>query len=106
MEVCVLGALVEKDITTPQYYPLSLNALVNACNQKSNRDPVMKLEEDAVRQALVRSAGGNSRVAKFEHRLNELYKLCSCGRQKPGDAQINLFRPAANAFLITRQVAN
>ncbi|HKE07630.1 MAG TPA: YceH family protein [Candidatus Acidoferrum sp.] len=82
-EVRVLGALVEKETTTPDYYPLSLNALVNACNQKSNRDPVMTLDEDAVRQALrslseqalVRSAGGDSRVAKFEHRLNELYNF-------------------------------
>jgi uncharacterized protein YceH (UPF0502 family) len=82
-EVRVLGALVEKETTTPEYYPLSLNALVNACNQKSNRDPVMTLDEDTVRQALrslteqalVRSAGGDSRVAKFEHRLNELYNF-------------------------------
>jgi len=83
IEVRVLGALVEKETTTPEYYPLSLNALVNACNQKSNRDPVMTLEEEAVRQALrslsdqamARSAGGDSRVAKFEHRLNELYNF-------------------------------
>jgi uncharacterized protein len=83
VEVRVLGALVEKETTTPEYYPLSLNALVNACNQKSNRDPVMALEEEAVRQALrslsdqamARSAGGDSRVAKFEHRLNELYNF-------------------------------
>src|SRR5208337_1975142 len=51
-EARVLGALIEKDITTPEYYPLSLNALLNACNQKSNRDPVMQLDEDAVRDAL------------------------------------------------------
>jgi len=83
IEARVLGALVEKEATTPEYYPLSLNALVNACNQKSNRDPVMTLEEEAVRQALrslsdqamARSAGGDSRVAKFEHRLNELYNF-------------------------------
>ena len=83
MEVRVLGALVEKESTTPEYYPLSLNALVNACNQKSNREPVMTLGEEAVRQALraltdramVRSASGDSRVAKFEHRLNELYNF-------------------------------
>jgi uncharacterized protein len=83
IEVRVLGALVEKESTTPEYYPLSLNALVNACNQKSNRDPVMTLDEEAVRQALralseqalVRSAGGDSRVSKFEHRLNELYNF-------------------------------
>jgi len=82
-EARVLGALVEKETTTPEYYPLSLNALVNACNQKSNRDPVMTLDEDAVRKALraltdqafVRSAGGDSRVPKFEHRLNELYNF-------------------------------
>ena len=52
IEARVLGSLVEKDITTPDYYPLSLNALVNACNQKNNRDPVMTLDEDAVRDAL------------------------------------------------------
>ena len=83
VESRVLGALIEKESTTPEYYPLSLNALVNACNQKSNRDPVMTLEEEAVRQALrslseqalARSAGGDSRVAKFEHRLNELYNF-------------------------------
>jgi uncharacterized protein len=83
VEVRVLGALVEKEITTPEYYPLSVNALMNACNQKSNREPMMTLSEDVVRlalralsdQALVRSAGGDSRVAKFEHRLNELYNF-------------------------------
>ena len=82
-EVRVLGCLVEKEITTPEYYPLSLNALMNACNQKSNRDPIMGLDEDAARKALrsltdqyvVRSASGDSRVAKFEHRLNELYNF-------------------------------
>src|SRR5271169_2898107 len=82
-EVRVLGALVEKEITTPEYYPLSINALMNACNQKSNREPVISLDEEAVRkalrslsdQALVRSAGGDSRVSKFEHRLNELYNF-------------------------------
>ena len=51
-ETRVLGALIEKDITTPDYYPLSLNALVNACNQKNNRDPVMALDENSVREAL------------------------------------------------------
>ncbi len=104
IEARVLGALIEKESTTPEYYPLSLNALVNACNQKSNRDPVMTLEEEAVRQALrslaeqafVRSAAGDSRVAKFEHRLNELYNfhrheiavLCALllrGPQTPGE---------------------
>jgi uncharacterized protein YceH (UPF0502 family) len=83
IEVRVLGALIEKEITTPEYYPLSLNALVNACNQKSNREPVMTLDEDAVRialrslsdQSLARSAGGDSRVAKYEHRVNELFNF-------------------------------
>ena len=83
VEVRVLGALVEKEVTTPEYYPLSLNALINACNQKSNREPVMTLDEDAVRKALrsltdqyiVRSASGDSRVAKYEHRLNEFYNF-------------------------------
>ncbi len=83
IEARVLGALVEKEITTPEYYPLSLNALLHACNQKSNRAPAMTLQEEAVRQALrslseqalVRSASGDSRVAKFEHRLNELYNF-------------------------------
>src|SRR5579872_1977463 len=51
-EARVLGALIEKEVTTPEYYPLSLNALINACNQRSNREPVMSLDEDDVRQAL------------------------------------------------------
>src|ERR1700680_2455912 len=52
VEARVLGSLIEKDITTPDYYPLSLNALVNACNQKNNRDPVTNLDQDIVRAAL------------------------------------------------------
>lgn len=80
IEARVLGALVEKDITTPDYYPLSLNALVNACNQRNNRDPVMNLEEGAVRGALdgLQEHGlagpvsaADSRVTKYEHRLQE-----------------------------------
>jgi len=80
----VLGALIEKDITTPDYYPLSLNALVNACNQKNNRDPVMNVGEEAVRQALYglqekRLAGptssADSRVTKYEHRLQEVFNF-------------------------------
>ena len=76
VEVRVLGALVEKDITTPDYYPLSLNALVNACNQKNNRDPVMMLDEDVVRDAVDSlqgqrlagpANGADSRVTKYEH---------------------------------------
>jgi uncharacterized protein len=84
VEARVLGALVEKDITTPDYYPLSLNALVNACNQKNNRDPVMSLDEDAVRQALDTlhgkrlagaMSGADSRVTKYEHRLQEEFNF-------------------------------
>ncbi len=84
IETRVLGALIEKEIATPDYYPLSLNALVNACNQKSNRHPVMNLDEGGVRQALdslnqknLAGAGGgaDSRVTKFEHRLQEAFNF-------------------------------
>jgi uncharacterized protein YceH (UPF0502 family) len=101
----VLGALIEKDITTPDYYPLSLNALVNACNQKNNRDPVMTLDEDAVRAALESlqrqrlaglASGADGRVTKYEHRLQEVFNfdrreiaiLCVLllrGAQTPGE---------------------
>ncbi len=83
-EIRVLGSLVEKDITTPEYYPLSLNALVNACNQKSNRDPVMQLDENAVRDALDSlqeqrlagpAGGADNRVTKYEHRLQEVFNF-------------------------------
>ncbi len=83
-EARVLGALVEKEVTTPEYYPLTLNALINACNQKSNREPVMELDDEAVRQALhgleddglagrARSADG--RVTKYEHWLGEAFNF-------------------------------
>jgi uncharacterized protein len=84
VEARVLGSLIEKEITTPEYYPLSLNALVNACNQKNNREPVMQTDEDAVRQALHRLEdlglaapvrGGDSRVAKYEHRMQEAFNF-------------------------------
>ena len=84
IETRVLGSLVEKDITTPDYYPLSLNALVNACNQKNNRDPVMALDESAVRGALSSlqenrlvgpASGADSRVTKYEHRLQEVFNF-------------------------------
>ena len=84
VEARVVGALMEKDATTPDYYPLSLNALVNACNQKNNRDPLMSLTEDAVRQTLVslqekRMAGpvnsADSRVTKYEHRMQEVFNF-------------------------------
>lgn len=105
VEVRVLGSLVEKDIITPDYYPLSLNALVNACNQKNNREPVMALNEDAVRAALDSlqgqrlagpASGADSRVTKYEHRLQEVFNfdrreiavLCVLllrGAQTPGE---------------------
>jgi uncharacterized protein len=105
IEVRVLGSLIEKDITTPDYYPLSLNALVNACNQKNNRDPVMTLDEDAVRGALDSLeanslagpvSGADSRVTKYEHRMQEAFNfdrretaiLCVLllrGAQTPGE---------------------
>ena len=84
VEARVLGSLVEKELTTPEYYPLSLNALTHACNQKSNRDPVMNLDEEAVREALraldkkgLAGAADNmvSRVSKYEHRLQEAYNF-------------------------------
>jgi uncharacterized protein len=83
-EARVLGSLLEKESTTPDYYPLSLNALVNACNQRSNREPVMDLDEDDVRQALHglendRLAGpartSDGRVTKYEHWLGEAFNF-------------------------------
>jgi hypothetical protein len=83
-EARVLGSLVEKDITTPDYYPLTLNALVNACNQKSNRDPVMNLNDELVRQALHSlnekglagtASSADSRVPKYEHRMQEAFNF-------------------------------
>jgi uncharacterized protein YceH (UPF0502 family) len=105
VEARVLGALIEKEITTPEYYPLSLNALVNACNQKSNREPVMNLSEEDVSLAMRRLgelelAGAadttDSRVRKYEHRLQEAFNftrpetavLCVLllrGAQTPGE---------------------
>ena len=84
IETRVLGSLIEKDITTPDYYPLSLNALVNACNQKNNREPVMTLAEETVRTALAMlqekrlagpASGADSRVTKYEHRLQEVFNF-------------------------------
>jgi uncharacterized protein YceH (UPF0502 family) len=103
VEARVLGSLIEKEITTPDYYPLSLNALTNACNQRSNRDPVMQLGEEEIRkalhhlesQALVRAIA-ESRATKFEHRLQEAFNfyrpeiaiICELllrGAQTPGE---------------------
>jgi uncharacterized protein YceH (UPF0502 family) len=82
-EVRVLGCLIEKELATPEYYPLTLNALTSACNQKSNREPVMQLEEtevvralDALRfkQLVLLSAEGG-RVPKYRHILTEKFRL-------------------------------
>jgi uncharacterized protein len=83
IEVRVLGSLIEKELTTPEYYPLSLNALVNACNQKSNRDPMLNLDESEVikaldslrfkQYALLSGAGG--RVSKYRHALVEKFRF-------------------------------
>lgn len=83
-EARVLGSLLEKEATTPDYYPLSLNALVNACNQRSNREPVTNFDEEEVHLALrrlediglagrARSADG--RVTKYEHWVGEAYNF-------------------------------
>ena len=83
-EVRILGSLLEKEITTPEYYPLSLNGLLNACNQKSNRDPVLHLDEETLERALytlrdkgllVSITGVGSRVVKYSHRISEKFNL-------------------------------
>ena len=100
VEARVLGSLMEKESTTPDYYPLSLNALINACNQKSNREPAMNLDESAVHEALealnrrglageARSAEG--RVTKYEHRIGEVFNL---GRRESALLCVLLLRGA------------
>jgi hypothetical protein len=117
-EVRVVGCLIEKQITTPDQYPLSLNALTNACNQKSNRDPMMALDEPTVQHVvdtLVRAhfvmekSGFGSRVPKFQHRFcnteygtlvfsaQELALLCELmlrGPQTPGELRTRASRMA------------
>lgn len=109
IEARLIGCLIEKEITTPEQYPLSLNALTNACNQKSNRDPVLELDETTVQQTLdqlikrylVSEHGGfGSRVPKYQHRFcnteygnlkfspRELGIICELllrGAQTPGE---------------------
>src|SRR6185312_12377312 len=84
IEVRVLGALLEKDLTTPEYYPLTLNALQNACNQKSSREPVVNYDETTVAQGLellrqkqlvLKVTGAGHRVEKYAHRLGETLNL-------------------------------
>jgi len=83
VEVRVLGSLIEKEITTPEYYPLTLNALINACNQLSNREPVVSFDEKTVARALESlrekklawMVTGVGRVPKYEHRFAEALQL-------------------------------
>src|SRR5260221_10704146 len=84
IEVRVLGSLLEKEITTPEYYPLSLNALINACNQKSNREPTVNFDQETVEHALqtlrdkgllLTITGAGSRVPKNGHRIPEKLNL-------------------------------
>lgn len=83
-EARILGALIEKQLTTPEYYPLTLNALVNACNQKNNREPVVSYDEKTVADALEQLRdrnlvyvfyGSTSRVPKYKHMLPSVYEL-------------------------------
>jgi len=118
-EARVIGCLIEKEITTPDQYPLSLNALTNACNQKSNRDPVMALDEPSVqhivdtlarRHFVMEKSGFGSRVPKFQHRFcnseygtlkfspQELAIVCELllrGPQTPGELRTRASRMAA-----------
>ena len=118
IEARVIGCLIEKQITTPDQYPLSLNALVNACNQKSNRDPVLDLDERTVQQTLddlgrkhfvVEKSGFGSRVPKYQHRFcnteygslkldpQELAIVCELllrGPQTPGELRSRASRMA------------
>lgn len=117
-EARIIGCLIEKQITTPDQYPLSLNALVNACNQKSNRDPVLELDERTVQQTLddlgrkhfvVERSGFGSRVPKYQHRFcnteygtlkldpQELAVVCELllrGPQTPGELRSRAARMA------------
>ena len=95
VEARVLGSLVEKELTTPEYYPLSLNALTAACNQKNNRDPVMSLTADDVTMALESLRGKNlawqlstagGRVPKFEHNLPARLAIAAQDAQGNADA--------------------
>jgi uncharacterized protein len=118
LEARVIGCLIEKQITTPDQYPLSLNALVSACNQKSNRDPVLELEESTVQRTVdalarkhlvIEKSGFGSRVPKYQHRFcnteygplkfspQELALVCELllrGAQTPGELRSRASRMA------------
>jgi uncharacterized protein YceH (UPF0502 family) len=102
-EARVIGCLLEKEITTPDQYPLSLNALTNACNQKTNRDPVLELTESTVQQAVDslmkkymvsdKSAGYGGRVTKYKHRFcNTEFGSLKFSKQEVGIICVLLLR--------------
>jgi uncharacterized protein YceH (UPF0502 family) len=129
LEARVIGCLIEKQITTPDQYPLSLNALANACNQKSNRDPVMELDEATVQKTLdslskkhfvMEKSGFGSRVPKYQHRFcntefgtlkldpQELAIVCELlvrGPQTPGELRTRASRMAPFAETSEVEVA-
>jgi uncharacterized protein YceH (UPF0502 family) len=89
VEVRILGCLIEKETTTPDYYPLTLNSLVNACNQKSNRSPVVSYEETSVvrgldslqdRELAEKIYKADSRVPKYQHSFTKRFSLCAARR--------------------------
>ena len=104
-EVRVIGSLIEKELTTPEYYPLTINSLMNACNQKSNREPVVSFDEKIIEETLEklrgkgmarRVTGNDIRVAKYRQTFTELLNLSSAeiavictlllrGAQTPGE---------------------
>ena len=103
IEARVIGCLIEKEITTPDQYPLSLNALTNACNQKTNREPVLDLSEAAVQQAVDslmkkylvsdKSAGYGGRVTKYKHRFcNTEFGSLKFSKQELGIVCVLLLR--------------
>ena len=109
VEARVLGALIEKEITTPEYYPLSLNALVNACNQKNNREPVTNLSEDDVaaavqglrdKQLAEPISYSGSRVVKYSHTLGEAFNF---DRRETAILCVLLLREPAMVVLLVRQ---
>jgi uncharacterized protein YceH (UPF0502 family) len=127
VEARVLGCLIEKELATPENYPLTLNSLVNACNQKSNRDPIMTLAEDNVEPALEKLrrsrlaalfSGADSRVAKYKHTIDlalpmdtpERIVLCELllrGPQTPGELRnhCNRLHPFANVAAVDAALA-
>jgi uncharacterized protein YceH (UPF0502 family) len=129
LEARVIGCLIEKQITTPDQYPLSLNALANACNQKSNRDPMMDLDEATVQKTLdslskkhfvMEKSGFGSRVPKYQHRFcntefgtlkldpQELAIVCELlvrGPQTPGELRTRASRMAPFAETLETEAA-